>query len=243
MRILADKAIDGAEVYKAKFHEIHQKGVYIGSSRIAAIAGLSRFETPLAVWCKMTGKVPADEENEYMWLGSKMEPVVGEMFARKTGKVVLPAVQIVQHDSIDWAIASPDFFVTEGESKIGILETKTSTINNLHAWEDRIPDLAHCQLQWQLGIYNGGNIDKGFVAALIAGDPRHFKHFELPRDDSVFDQLVELAQQFMIKVQADIPPGAGSGDTDLIKALCKDIDEGKHIALSPSYESTFTKLF
>ena len=58
--------IDDIESKKEQFKEVHGASGFYGGSDVAAICGLSPFETPLGVWMRKTGKAPPVEENEYM---------------------------------------------------------------------------------------------------------------------------------------------------------------------------------
>ena len=147
------------------------------------------------------------------------------MFSLREALPVSKANALYQHKDLDWAIATPDYFVCEkidslptDLTPIGILECKSTTARSASYWdEDTAPSSAHCQLIWQLGVC--GDLLRGWVGGLIGGDPRDFysPHFEF--DDSVFAQLVEVAEQFLKMVREDIPPDPGAGDSKLIEQI------------------------
>ena len=58
---------------------------YIGSSEIGTICGLNPYSSPLQLWRYKTGRDSPREDNDFLWLGRRMEPVIGELFEKRTG--------------------------------------------------------------------------------------------------------------------------------------------------------------
>ena len=60
----------------------------IGGSEIAAVMGLSRWKSPLAVWAEKTNKLPDDplKQSEIMEIGLELEEYVAQKFEKRTGK-------------------------------------------------------------------------------------------------------------------------------------------------------------
>lgn len=204
------------------FEKIHA-GQFIGSSRIAAVCGLNKYCSRLQVWQEMTSQIGpkfTEEQELSMWLGHKMEPIIGELFEKKTGKQVAAANVIYCYDDWPVAIASPDFWVFERDdstAKIGIMETKNANHHVGDQWENEIPDSAHCQIQWQMGICG---LEKAWVAALIGGDARRFKFQEICFSEELFGQLLTQAKDFYNNyVLTGIPPLPNSEDGKLIDSM------------------------
>lgn len=187
----------------------------IGSSQIGTICGLNSFKTPLQLWAEMTGKAPKQPVNDYMWLGSETEPIIGKLFARRTGMMVQPASVLVQHPTEDWAIASPDFFVLQEKVK-KLLETKNVNWRSMRRWENGPPDEHVVQLNWQMGICG---IEQGFIAGLLGGSPDDFVHEPFDYSRELFDMCLEQAGEFLQCIQKDIPPTAGAADVKLIESM------------------------
>lgn len=187
----------------------------IGSSEIGTVCLMNEWQTPFELWAEKTGKVPRREETEAMWLGKELEPTVGRMFARRTGLPVKAANCLVQHDSVDWATASPDFWVTIGDA-LTVLEAKFAKGRNWRFWEDGPPKSYILQLNWQLGI---AGLGVGFIARLIGGDPDNYGHHEFEFSKELFDFCMERATDFERCLREDIPPLAGEGDSKLIAQL------------------------
>lgn len=191
----------------------------IGSSDIAAICGLNPWCTPLQVFLEMTGKVAPVEENEAMWLGKKLEPVVAEMFGKRHPNFILEEPRQMWVNG--WACATPDRLVAEaqedGTRPINfdrILECKTSSFRMAQIWSAGLPDSVACQVQWQLGVTGK---ESAYVAALVGG--REFVEYQVAFDPNVFEQLLELGNNFMEKVKSDTPPEPVAEDSDTVKKL------------------------
>jgi putative phage-type endonuclease len=199
----------------------------LGSSDISAIAGLNKYRTPLQVWSEMTGRIdePDLDEVDAVWLGNELEPVVANFFARKTGMAVKPFAKLLGRDDIPWAVATPDYLTWNdsfsgheelfGVVPTALLECKTTAQWSERYWDDgSIPDHAHIQTQFQMGI---GGFEEAFVAALIGGNSLAHVHIKYRED--VFNELVTLGENFMRCVKEDTPPPAQEWDSKLLATL------------------------
>lgn len=189
----------------------------IGSSEIGAVCGLSPWCTPLELWGRKTGKLPIDTENDAMWLGTKLQPIVGELFCKKTGVAIVEPDCMYAHPQADWATATPDFFAFPNgdNSEQRVLEVKTTSARAAQSWEDgNAPTLAYMQTIWQLGVIG---LSKGYIAALIGG--QEFKHVEVEFQAPLFNQMMDMAESFMKCVQSDTPPTAKGSDLKILNEL------------------------
>src|SRR5690606_28440496 len=86
---------------------VRRKG--IGGSEIAAIAGLSPFETPLSVYLRKIGELPDKEETEAMYWGSVLENVIAEEYKRRHPEVRVRRVNaVLQHPEVPYFLANID---------------------------------------------------------------------------------------------------------------------------------------
>jgi putative phage-type endonuclease len=211
----------------------------VSSSVISVIAGLNSYKSPLQLWAEWTGKVQDNfRGNDLTDLGSFLEPYVGQLYSKRSSKPVRSCDALFAHKDIDWAIASPDFWVGDGEESI--LETKTGTIRQLQRWADEeTPDEYLAQLQWQMGVCG---VERGTIAALLGGDPGNLILREFKFDAEVFSTMLELADAFLQHVKKDTPPEAGALDGELLTKLIKRdagtyvFDEEREPLVSPYFE-------
>lgn len=194
-----------------KFREIHQKS--IGGSSVAAVAELHPFKTRFTLWSQFCGFTPWEEENKAMRLGTKLEPIVASEFELEKGLTLRKNDDVFAHDELPWAIATPDYFITDDLS--GMVEIKTTSAFGGKFWEnDQLPDFAHCQVQWTMGILK---IDYAWVVCLAGGRELYTKRVEF--DKVIFNQLLELAKTFMSLVDQRVPPQVSAADNKALTNL------------------------
>jgi putative phage-type endonuclease len=67
-------------------HQLRQRKGHLGSSDVAALFGLSKFQSAVDVWLEKTGQVePEDEQKEWLALGNEFEPVILDRVERQLG--------------------------------------------------------------------------------------------------------------------------------------------------------------
>lgn len=225
-------ALTNVHERRAAFLEYRKS--HIGSSDIAAIAGLDPWKSAIDVWAEKTGRIPPKEDTDTLWFGRQMETVVGELFTRRTGLQIERPCEVWQSNLYPWASMSPDFIVNSEAP----LETKAPRIYQKKQWgEDQAPDSAHCQLQWQLGL---SGYKYGYCGAIIGGSvlDAHFPRFDY--DQEVFEQLLQLARRFYEdNLLKDVPPEPRATDGDVLDAIYPP--NGDCAALQPEAEELFLK--
>lgn len=197
----------------------------VGSSEISTIVGLNKWDTPLKLWMRKTGREDAIEDNDAMRLGRMLESFIGEKFARDNEKFVAPANILLSHEVHDSFTASPDFWILDEDKPdthsfdpaniSGVVECKNVNYRLLEEWEDgNCPNHAQIQLQWQLGVTG---LSGGYVAGLVGAQVNNFysRHFEA--DAKIIDNLFESAYCFLEMVKSDTPPQAVASDRKTVE--------------------------
>lgn len=140
----------------------------LGATDCAAVLGLSEFKTPLQVWTEKRGLVEPPKQNEAMYWGLALEPLVAERYAKETGRVLWHPEQVYHHPKHDFIACTPDRLV-EGEPR-GV-ECKTTSAWNRDKWgrpgTDEIPAgyVVQCLVcmactglrVWDVPVLIGGN--------------------------------------------------------------------------------------
>jgi putative phage-type endonuclease len=163
-------------------HEAHRHG--ISASDIGAIVGVNPYKRPIDVWAeKLNRRPPPPPESDPAWLGKKIEPVLGELYSRRFGKVLIPG-QLMRSKAEPWQLVTPDFIVED--ERIGV-EAKTANLYQAKKWgqqEDAI-DLTYLpQIHWSLHVTGFHYWD---VVALVGGEPRFYRI----RPDRELEALLE----------------------------------------------------
>lgn len=204
----------------------------IGGSDIAAILGLSRWKTPLKLWCEKTEKLPVADlsDVEAVELGNDLEEFVARKFSQKTGKAIRRAPKVYQHPDYPYMVAHVDRLVTGTDE---LLECKTCSAFKKEEWEnEEIPQEYILQVIWYLGITKR---KVGYIAVLIGGQSFKYKRIEF--DQELFDRMVEAAKEFWNMVQNNIAPAVMADDDATLKDLYSDHSEVL-VELYPKDEET-----
>lgn len=173
----------------------------IGGSDVAAMLGLSRWKTPLALYQEKRGElVPnEDDETEAMRWGRYLEPVVRQAYADRTGRAVKVLGDILRHPQHGHMIANLDGFTDCGR----VFEAKTA--RTAEGWgepgTDDVPQPYLLQVQHYLEVTGFEVAD---VAVLIGGSD--FRIYEVPADRELQDMLIDAEAEFWGRVQRAEPP-------------------------------------
>lgn len=198
----------------------------IGGSAIAALAGLSRWATPIELYESMVHG-QEKESTLAMRLGTALEDPVADLYAEETGRW-LRRVDTCRHPSKAFAIATPDRAVfalpvaalakkklLEREQLADaerLLEVKTTTWRLAEEWgqegTDEIPEHHLCQVQWTLGVTG-----KQFSDVLVLFDRDRIGRYSVRFSPALFDGLLEIGERFLVDhVAKGVPPPPDASD-------------------------------
>lgn len=211
----------GREVDEAAW--LQSRADLVGSSEIATVMQVSKWQTPLELWCQRTGKVERRAGGRAARYGRKVEPLILELFAEDHPELeVLPNQATFVSKRYAFAAATPDSFTVRlSDRQVGITEVKHAGFGWDEWGEDKAPTDAHIQTVWQMGVMQ---VPWAYIAAVVGGrandpiEPR-FDFDEIARN--IFEQCLEKAAAFLACVRSDTPPGAGPGDLKLINQILK----------------------
>lgn len=179
----------------------------IGGSDAAAIAGLNRWRSPIAVWLEKTGQIVPEEPGEAAYWGTILEDIVAQEFTKRTGKKVRRRNAILQHPEHPFMLANVDRLVV-GE-RAG-LECKISSEYRKGEWgEDgeTLPPEYLIQVQHYMAVTG---YDSWYLAVLIGGNK--FIHFRVDRDQELIDYLIKIESDFWKLVEDGTPPPMDGSD-------------------------------
>ncbi len=120
------------------------------ASKVAAVCGLSPWESRFSLWCRMAGLVPAEQDTPVLRRGRYLEPAIVAWWADQHPSFILRPGGTWVHPEDHRFAASPDRIVWLDESRC--LEVKTSTADDQWGAEgtDQIPPHYFVQCQWQM---------------------------------------------------------------------------------------------
>ena len=182
----------------ADWHDLRKTG--IGASDASAVAGLSRYKTPLQIYRKKTEPVHQTEESPAMEWGTRKEPIILQAYADKTGREVLRPDGILKSKKFPWMLASLDGFTHCGR----VIEAKTasSDLDWSDPWTDEIPIEYLCQVQHAMVVTGYHSAD---IPVLIGTcDFRIYRDIEA--DPEVQEMLIAREKKFWDRVINKEPP-------------------------------------
>lgn len=185
---------------------LSQRKKGIGGSDIAAIAGLSPWRSPMAVYLDKIGEIPDQEENELMYWGTRLEDIVADEFSLRTGLKVQRKNAILQHSEYPWMLANIDRRIVG--QKVG-LECKTTSAYGKDNWADnKVPDMYQLQCQWYMAVTG---YESWWIAVLIGGNT--FQYKEIKRDEEIINYLIKIGADFWTLVENKTPPAIDGSDS------------------------------
>jgi putative phage-type endonuclease len=204
-----------------EWHAARAQG--IGGSEIAAVLGLSPFESRFSLWHRKNGAIGPVELNDEMEWGTRLEPAVAAKWDDNH-----PDARIHwwpgTYSRDGWMIANPDGLSYRTDE---VVELKTSPFGD--GWgpdgTDEVPIHVRTQVLWYCGVldYVAAN-----VAVLIGG--HDYREYRIEFDQAEFDLLRDEGAEFMATLERNERPDIDEhGATyQAIRELHPDIDGTEH---------------
>lgn len=175
----------------------------IGASEVAAVLGLSKWQTPLSVYMsKMGSPNTFDPELSYVTHASEavvhgwVEEFHPEWGTLEPGFMARSATEPYLHASFDRILVEPD------GTRIP-LQIKTGHQNAMKSWDDGVPVEYQIQEQAEMFVYGA---DRARIVVMHGG--RSFAWYDIARDDEFINQvMIPSTKEFWTdNVFAQIPP-------------------------------------
>lgn len=214
----------------------------ITASKVAAVLGLSPWQSPYSLWRLMRGEIPADPGNAYTSRGTLLEPAVLQWWTEEKAPAVVGDWTAWTCDPQstytlgEWAAATPDMAICplapEEPGKVGrkilpprvLVEAKTTA----QEWGGDLPAYYLVQVLWQLHV---SGADVCHVAVL--GPRLVFEEYVIRADDYREDMaLIEgRARAFYDSLADDVPPPLDDtvATYDAVRRLHPEIERGESV--------------
>lgn len=204
----------------------------MGSTDVATIIGaivpdMTAFKSPLEVYVSKKETTDSVKDNEAMYWGRALEPVIIDRYEEDTGyRVNRTGQTIYRHPIHEHHTCSPDGLITNSDPKRG-LEIKTAGRWAVSDWgpdgSEEIPLPYLVQVMWCMWVTGLQYWD---LAALITGSDYRVYHIEA--NSKLIEMLVEETDRFWKDhVLAGVPPGT-EGRTQF-KRIQPPVSEGNYI--------------
>lgn len=195
---------------------LHARRRGIGGSDAAAIAGLSKWKSPVAVYLEKVGQAPTEDlQSDAAYFGTILEDVVAQEFAKRTGLKVRRRNAILQHSEHSFILANVDRLIVGAKEG---LECKTASEYLKDEWkEEEIPAQYLVQCQHYMAVTG---YEAWWIAVLIGGNKFVYKKVE--RDQELIDYLIQIESDFWNQHVLNRTPPAFDGSEasgELLKVL------------------------
>lgn len=174
----------------------------IGGSDVAPILGISKWTTPLDVYNEKVADTPTEKDSDPMEWGRRLEPVIRQAYADKTGRVVAVPEKQFRSGAHPFMIANVD-----GVCEDRLLEIKTARSGADWGEEgtNEIPDYYLTQVMHYMIVTGYRLCD---VAVLIGASD--FRIYTVEYDDDLAQLLIEAEAKFWKMVENRTPPAPRS---------------------------------
>lgn len=205
----------------------------ITASKVAAILGVSPWESPRSVWHLMHGDLPREESTEVQRRGHYLEPAILAWWRDQHG--VLDGEFKVQPEYLlgNWAAATPDMVThVEAYNHENVLVEAKSTADD-GDWgdpgTDEIPDYYLVQVYWQMHV---SGIHRCYVP--VIGPRLKFAEYVVDYEPTYGQALERTMRKFYDSLAADEPPDLDNtvATWNAVRKIHKDIDRGASVELT-----------
>lgn len=208
------------------------------ASKIAAVIGLSPWESRFSLWHRMAGLIEQQPETDQTRRGHYLEDAVARWFYdQHRPEFALSKGLAWAHPDRDWQAASPDRLIWDRECAAdslpcavhapkALLEVKTTA--DMDEWgeagTDQIPPYYRCQVMWQLDTLS---LPVAYVAVLL---PRlEFREYRIDYNADEAAYLRAEAAQFLESLPTGALPQRPNLDDHIetyaaVRALHPEID-------------------
>jgi putative phage-type endonuclease len=208
------------------------------ASKVAAVLGVSPWESPRSLWHRMRGELPSDDGNnvDAKKRGHYLEAGVQSWWEDQHPEITSHEPQFyATRPDMPWAAATLDGLAYDTFGNTIIVEVKTSASND--DWgtpgTDEIPAYYAAQIMWSFAMVPDAQL--ACVAVLFGYPQLMFAEYVIERDDDLIAAIVERCRDFYESLSADVPPDLDDtvATYEAIKALHPDIDAGESVELTP----------
>lgn len=206
----------------------------ITASKVAAILGVSPWQSPRSLWHEMRGDVERPPSNAAQSRGHYLEPAILAWWRDQHG--VADDRQWTAQPTYrlgDWAAATPDA-VTLGIPGLAECLVEAKSAADMDEWgepgTDQIPAYYLAQVHWQLHV---SKAVRCYVP--VIGPYLRFSEYVVDRDDEIGALLEARCREFYDSLAGDEPPPLDNSTATLevLRRLHPDITKGETVQLNP----------
>jgi putative phage-type endonuclease len=202
-----------------EWHDLRNELGAVGGSDIAAITGLSAWESAITKWAKKTGQIPDEvTPNMSMKLGTKLEAPILDLFADEHPELEIYETGTWANKENPWARSNPDGLYKTADGEWGIIEVKFSR----DYWSG-VPQAYRAQVLWYMRVFG---IKQAKLVALAGSS---YMEFDIEWDEFEAETLWDSAVRFrQACLDMKMPYWDGSNSTlETVRALSPGISDSE----------------
>lgn len=195
----------------------------VTASKVAAILGLSPWESPFSLWCDMKGLTPPVMTTDAMRRGNYLEPAILAWFRDRHGLMAGEFFrEQVWVEFEDWAGATVDAEFTADAPVI--VEAKSTA--SFEQWgdegTDQIPTHYLTQVLFQLEITGAARC----YVPVFGGHRLEFREYVVQRDEQTQAEIMSACRRFYESLASDEAPDldASTATYEAVRKLHPEID-------------------
>jgi putative phage-type endonuclease len=191
----------------------------LGGSEIAAVVGLSPYESAFSLWHRKQGLLGPVEESEEMYWGKVHEPGICNRFAQDHPTIPVTPAPTYRHPDRPWQIANPDRHAGDD-----LFEAKTA--RDAEGWgpegTDLIPIHYRCQCLHYMDVTGAR---RTWLGVLIAGS--EYREYLIEYDEIEARTLRDAGAAFMASLASGERPDIDghSATYQAIRELPEGLDD------------------
>lgn len=177
----------------------------ITASKVAAILGVSKWDSPRSMWNIMAGVDPGEEQNDEQARGHYLEAgVLAWFFDHHPELERLPDAGTIFHPMLPWAAATPDAVARNRDTgEVVAVDAKTDADGTDwgKAGTDEIPAYYAAQGMWTCHVLGTGRIYFPLLSSRLL-----FCEYVLDYRPGVGGQIEARCKAFLDSIAANVPP-------------------------------------
>lgn len=201
------------------------------ASKVAAVLGVSKWDSPRSMWHKMRGDVPAEESTSVQRRGHYLEPgILAWFFDQHPTFIRGVEVGTVIHPN-GWAATTPDATAVDDEGRYVPVEAKTAADDD--EWGDQhtdeIPIYYAAQCMWTLHVLGA---DRIYVPMLT--ERLEFREYHVDYDSALAADIEAQCWEFYQSLTLGAPPKIDSHPAtfDTLKRVNPSIQSGLKVEVT-----------
>lgn len=209
-----------------EWHAARSQGV--GGSEVAAILGISKWESRFSLWHRKQGLVGPKAQNTEMEAGSRLEPAICRKFADMHPEFTAKVSGTYRSVERPCDVANPDRLLFDPDDltwPVALLESKFALYPDDWGTEgtDEIPPYYKCQTRHYGNVFR---LPRVYVQVFI-GSTGEFREYVVDADPNETARMHAAIDEFMASLAHGIRPDIDehSATYDTVRELHPDIDD------------------